>query len=326
MANLRETPGWDDVYQLEGTDPAQGGPGGVLNRPAQALLNRSAYLSNQLQSVVQALTGKAPLAHQHDAGAIVSGVLDPARIPILPSQKQIPSPGDLTALTADQQAQIDQGTLVTTTDGYRWVYTGTGSKTDPASYIKLADITPEWSAVQNKPSEFSPSAHQHSIQDITGLQAAMALPPGIIQPFAGSSVPSGYLMCDGSTVPRGQYAGLFAAIGTTYGPGDGSTTFNLPDLRGRFPLSAGHGPGLSNRSLGDAGGDETSSALIAHTHDLNPTDGNSVMAVPSGGDRGGNMGNGGAYSMHYQSVGSAGSGDSFSLMPPFLVLTYVIKT
>lgn len=92
------------------------------------------------------------------------------------------------------------------------------------------------------------------------------------------------------------------------------------------PLSAGHGAGLSTRSLGDTGGDETSSALIEHTHPLNPTDGNSLMAVPSGGDRGGNMGNGGAYSMHYQSIGSAGSGDSFSLMPPFLVLSYVIKT
>ena len=326
MTSLQATPSWDDVYQLEVTDPAQGGAGGVLNRQAQALLNRADYLNNQLQAVVQALMGKAPLVHQHDAGAIISGVLDPARIPVLPSQNTVISPGDLTALTSDQQALIVQGVIVTTTDGWRWVFTGSGDKTLKTSYIQLADITPDWSVIQNKPSSFPPSSHQHSMQDITGLQAAMALPPGLVQPFAGSSVPIGYLMCDGSAIQRAQYAGLFTAIGTTYGSGDGSTTFNLPDLRGRFPLSSGHGAGLSARSLGNTGGEETSSALIAHTHDLDPTDGNSVMAVPSGGDRGGAMGNGGAYSMQHQTIGSSGSGDSFSLMPPFLALNFVIKT
>ena len=52
--------------------------------------------------------------------------------------------------------------------------------------------------------------------------------PGMIKPFAGTTVPTGYLLCDGSAVSRTTYANLFAAIGTTYGTGDGSTTFNLP--------------------------------------------------------------------------------------------------
>jgi hypothetical protein len=266
MATLQETPGWDDVYQLEVTDPAQGGPGGVMNRQAQALLNRAAYLNNQFQAVVQALTGKAALVHQHDASAIVSGVLDVARIPILPSQNTVTSAGDLTALTADQQALVEEGVIVTTTDGWRWVYTGTGDKTAKASYIQLADITPEWTAIQNKPATFPPSSHQHVIQDITSLADALGLPPGLILPLAGTAVPSGYLMCDGSAVSRNQYAGLFTAIGVGFGSGDGSTTFNLPDLRGRFPLAAGKGAGLSLRALGDLGGEESSSALIEHTH------------------------------------------------------------
>ena len=58
-------------------------------------------------------------------------------------------------------------------------------------------------------------------------------PAGVIIPFAGTSVPTGYLLCNGAAVSRTDYANLFAAIGTIYGAGDGSTTFNLPDARDR---------------------------------------------------------------------------------------------
>lgn len=66
-------------------------------------------------------------------------------------------------------------------------------------------------------------------------QIPSILPSGILVPYAGSSAPSGWLLCDGSAVSRTTYAALFAAISTTYGVGDGSTTFNVPDLRGRIP-------------------------------------------------------------------------------------------
>lgn len=59
---------------------------------------------------------------------------------------------------------------------------------------------------------------------------------GFVAAFAGSSAPNGWLVCDGSAISRNDYADLFAAIGTTYGSGDGSTTFNLPDLSGKLPL------------------------------------------------------------------------------------------
>jgi len=59
------------------------------------------------------------------------------------------------------------------------------------------------------------------------------VPPGVVLPFAGTSAPAGFLLCGGQAVSRATYAALFAAIGTTFGAGDGSTTFNLPDLRGR---------------------------------------------------------------------------------------------
>lgn len=126
----------------------------------------------------------APLSHQHaasdvtsgvfnvaripdlDASKITSGVFDVARIPVLPSQIQITSSGAIAALTAPQQAQIGQGTVVTTTDGRRWVYSGAGSKTAEASYIELADITPEWTAVANKPA-FATVATSGSYNDLS---------------------------------------------------------------------------------------------------------------------------------------------------------------
>ena len=60
------------------------------------------------------------------------------------------------------------------------------------------------------------------------------LPPATVHAFAGTTSPEGWAMCDGSEVSRSDYAALFAAIGTAYGVGDGSTTFNLPDMRGEF--------------------------------------------------------------------------------------------
>lgn len=86
---------------------------------------------------------------------------------------------------------------------------------------------------------------------------------GIIQMFAGTTPPTGWLLCDGSAVSRTTYATLFAAIGTTWGNGDGSTTFNLPDLRGRAPIGAGTGSGLTARTLGGTLGSEN---IQAHTH------------------------------------------------------------
>lgn len=69
-----------------------------------------------------------------------------------------------------------------------------------------------------------------------------ATPPGTIIDFAGPTPPGGFLLCDGSAISRTMYANLFNAIGTTWGSGDGSTTFNLPDLRGIFRRGAGsHG-------------------------------------------------------------------------------------
>ena len=95
------------------------------------------------------------------------------------------------------------------------------------------------------------------------IDGIVTSPVGTVIQFAGSSAPAGYLKANGNAVSRTTYAALFAAIGTTYGTGDGSTTFNLPDLRGEFVRGWDDGRGVdTGRSLGSAQADEFKS----HTH------------------------------------------------------------
>lgn len=112
------------------------------------------------------------------------------------------------------------------------------------------------------------------------------LPSGVLMPFAGSSAPGGWLICDGAPVSRSTYSALFTAISTTYGTGDGSTTFNLPDTRSRSLMGAStavnagapalgtdtRGQNLATRALGAKLGEQqhaltaAESGSPAHAH------------------------------------------------------------
>jgi microcystin-dependent protein len=145
-------------------------------------------------------------------------------------------------------------------------------------------------ALTGTPTAPTAAVGTNTTQIATTAFVQIANPTGAIVAFAGSSAPSGWLMCDGRStgISRTTYAGLFAVIGTTYGSGDGSTTFNLPDLRGRViageddmggtaanRLTSGNS-GISGTTLGAAGGDER---LHLHSHANTLTN----NAVTSGG-------------------------------------------
>lgn len=103
----------------------------------------------------------------------------------------------------------------------------------------------------------------------TGEYLGSEFPVGTIVQTAASSAGTGWLMCDGSSLVRATYPELFSAIGTTYGSASG-TTFNLPDMRGRVPLAAGTGTGLTARTLAATGGAESvtlaATQIPGHTH------------------------------------------------------------
>lgn len=156
---------------------------------------------------------------------------------------------------------------------------------------------------------------------------------GEIRMFAFSFPPKDWAICDGSLMLILQNEPLFNLLGTTYG-GDGLTTFALPDLRSRVPVSQGQGTGLSDRVLGEAGGAETVTLTTAqmpnHTHPLvaNSTSGTSK-------NPGGNvLAKSGPpiyapqpdeTEMNQAAIGPTGSSQPFGILPPSLTLNFCIS-
>ncbi|MCB1057054.1 MAG: phage tail protein [Acidobacteria bacterium] len=108
---------------------------------------------------------------------------------------------------------------------------------------------------------------------------------GEIRMFAGNFAPRGWAFCDGQLLAVSQNDALFSLLGTIYG-GDGRTTFGLPDLRGRIPIHAGHGPGLSERRLGAKGGEEkvtlTVNQMPSHGHPMKASADTALDIAPQG--------------------------------------------
>lgn len=152
------------------------------------------------------------------------------------------------------------------------------------------------------------------------------LPPGIIIPYAGVSVPPGWLLCDGSAISRTAYGGLFSFIGSNWGNGDGSTTFNLPDLRGRFLRgvdgSANRDPDKTTRTAANPGGNTGNNVGSVETDDAghNHSDSQSASSgIPSVNHSHGNTGyishNHGHY-IHYDGSHTHGRSDAHFASAP----------
>jgi len=114
--------------------------------------------------------------------------------------------------------------------------------------------------------------HQSRINTLEGT--SVVIPTGGVIEYGGTAAPSGFLLCDGTAVSRTTFSDLFAILGTVYGVGDGATTFNVPDKRGKVGIGAGEdsGKGLTDRTLGGFLGEEdhsiTEDEMAAHDHDF----------------------------------------------------------
>jgi microcystin-dependent protein len=196
----------------------------------------------------------------------------------------------------------------------------------------------------------------------TGISGFGATPIGGLMPYAGLTAPSGWILCYGQSISRTTYAALFAIISTTYGTGDGSTTFDLPDLRGRTIAGqddmggssanrlTGVTGSLNGDTLGAAGGTEThtltTAQLASHTHTgttgnesatethsylqtiANTTNttgaGVGVDVVSSLTTTGATTGSQSLNHTHSFTTAAAGSGTAHNNLPPGIVCNYII--
>jgi microcystin-dependent protein len=193
-------------------------------------------------------------------------------------------------------------------------------------------------------SNYEATKYDFSGANLTGIEG---IPTATIVPWSSSSVPSGFLECNGANVSRSTYSALFAIIGTTYGAGDGASTFGLPDLQDNVAIGksgtkalASTGGANTVTSTGNVGGSTANATLstaqlASHSHSINPLD-NPIHIASSGettrpqnsldSDNHPNTANTGSGTGHSHNMSATFSGDATSVVQPYLAVIYIIKT
>jgi microcystin-dependent protein len=181
---------------------------------------------------------------------------------------------------------------------------------------------------------YAQTAKNFSGAFMTGLAGVNT---GLIIPWSAASIPSGFLECNGAAVNRTTYAALFAVISTTYGAGDGTTTFNLPDLTDKTVVNKSNTKNLAQTmgantvtQTGNVGGNAANTTLQtsqigAHTHSTNQV----TMGGYGGGmsmTGTGSTTNTGSDGAHTHTLSATFTGSADSVLQPYLVLIYIIKT
>ena len=176
--------------------------------------------------------------------------------------------------------------------------------------------------------------------NLTGIEG---IPTATIVPWSSSSVPSGFLECNGAAVSRSTYSALFAIVGTTYGAGDGASTFNLPDLQDNVAMGksgtkalASTGGANTVAASGTVGGSTANATLstaqlASHSHPNGaqpgyPAYGNNDSARPAN-TGGAGSGTGHSHNMSANFSGTfSGTTQNPSVLQPYLTIIYIIKT
>ena len=176
--------------------------------------------------------------------------------------------------------------------------------------------------------------------NLTGIEGTAT---GTILPWSAASLPSGFLECDGTAVSRTTYSALFAIVGTTYGAGDGSTTFNTPDLADNTPVgksgtkalgSTGGANTVAVTATGNVGGSTANATLstaqlASHTHGgfSNGLNANNGSGPPFGVIKNTtNAAGSGTGHSHNMSATFSGNSANPSVLQPYIALIYIIKT
>jgi microcystin-dependent protein len=228
----------------------------------------------------------------------------------------------------------------------------TPAQTDTAISTAISNLVDSAPSVLDTLNELSSALNDDPNFSTTVTNALAALvPSGTVSQTARATAPTGYLLCDGSAISRTTYSSLFDAIGTAYGVGNGSTTFNIPNLKGRVPVGFDSSQ-TEFDTLGESGGAKTVAITEAqmpshshtgttstggnHSHTLNDS---YLQGIPAsgGGSRviaGDQQHSGWSDTRYVQAAGdhnhsfttsSAGSGQAHNNLQPYVVLNYMIK-
>jgi len=192
-------------------------------------------------------------------------------------------------------------------------------------------------------SNYEATKYDFNAANLTGIEG---IPTATIVPWSTASVPTGFLECDGSAVSRTTYSALFAIVGTNYGAGDGSSTFNLPNLQDRVTIGKSN-----NKALASTGGAET----VASTGNIAGSTANATLSTPelsshshpngmvfsfyqstnfhnlwfpgyAPGTDPSSTNNSGSGDGHSHNMSANFSGDATSVVQPYLTAIYIIKT
>lgn len=227
------------------------------------------------------------------------------------------------ALSPGNTNKIVKGTEID--DEFTAIATAIGTKADISSPTFTGTPAAPTASTGTNTTQVATTAFANSA-------AAAVMPTGSLIQWSTTSAPSGFLLCNGAAVSRTIYSALFAVIGTTFGAGDGSTTFTLPDLRNRFAVGAGDLYALA------ATGGSKDAIVVAHTHTTTVTDPghthNYTNAVVGGGFLGGTSsysitgtGTTGSKTTGISvSNGTTGTSGTNANLPPYLALYFIIKT
>lgn len=208
----------------------------------------------------------------------------------------------------------------------------------------MATTTPRLGLVKPDPTDLVDITVLNSNSDKIDASYVGLIVTGMVMPYAGTAAPSGWLLANGQAVSRTTYADLFAVVGTTYGGGNGSTTFNVPNLQGRIPVGKDTG---TFGTLGATGGAEThtltSAEIPGHTHTFSGTTSNNGahthdtglgIVVQSGSGAGvrqtsgtgtSTSSNGDHNHTYSGTTSSSGGNGSHNNIQPYQVLNYCIK-
>jgi microcystin-dependent protein len=190
-------------------------------------------------------------------------------------------------------------------------------------------------------SNYEATKYDFSGANLTGIEG---IPTATIVPWSSASVPTGFLECNGQAVSRSTYSALFAIVGTVYGSGDGSSTFNVPNLGDNVAVGKSNNKALGSTggantvtSTGNVGGSTANATLstaqlASHTHPYPGIPGNIISGNGNQVDLAGGFAvakstdGTGSGQGHSHNMSANFSGDATSVLQPYLTVIYIIKT